>query len=81
MMQSPSVKRLTESPLVKRLLWIGLRAGIGALASLASARLAGLTWMRVFGARTQLADFVFGIAAKYFPGLVPDDTEEAQTYR
>jgi phospholipase C len=30
---------------------------------------------------TQLADFILGIAAKYFPRLVPDDTEEAQTYR
>ncbi len=30
---------------------------------------------------TQLVDFIFGIAAKYFPRLVPDDTEEAQTYR
>jgi hypothetical protein len=40
---------MTESPLVKRLLWSGLLAGIGALASLASVRLAGLIWMRVFG--------------------------------
>ena len=30
---------------------------------------------------TQIADFVFGTAAKYFPGLVPDDTDEAQPYR
>ena len=30
---------------------------------------------------TQLADFIFAIAGKYFPRLVPDDTEEAQTYR
>ena len=30
---------------------------------------------------TQLADFVFGIAANYFPGLVPEDTDEAETYR
>ncbi len=29
----------------------------------------------------QLADFIFGIAAKYFPRLVPEATEEAQTYR
>jgi hypothetical protein len=40
---------MTESPLVKRLLWSGLLAGIGALASLASVRLAALIWMRVFG--------------------------------
>ena len=29
----------------------------------------------------QLADFIFEIAAKYVPRLVPEDTEEAQTYR
>ncbi len=40
---------MTESPLVKRLMWSGLLAGIGALTSLASTRLATLVWMRVFG--------------------------------
>ena len=30
---------------------------------------------------TQISDFIFAIAAKYFPRLVPDDAEEAQTYR
>ena len=30
---------------------------------------------------TQLVEFIFGISAKYFPRLVPDNTEEAQTYR
>jgi hypothetical protein len=30
---------------------------------------------------TQLVDFIFGFAGRYFPRLVPDDTEEAQTYR
>jgi len=39
---------MTESPLVKRLLWSGLLAGCGALASLASTRLASLVWRRVF---------------------------------
>jgi hypothetical protein len=39
---------MTESPLVKRLLWNGMLAGFGALASLASTRLAALVWMRVF---------------------------------
>jgi len=42
----PPVK---DSPLVKRLLWSGLVAGAGALATLASTRVAGLIWMRVFG--------------------------------
>ncbi len=40
---------MTESPLVKRLMWSGLLAGIGALASIASTRVATLIWMRVFG--------------------------------
>jgi hypothetical protein len=40
---------MTESPLVKRLLWSGLVAGTGALASIASTRLATVIWMRVFG--------------------------------
>jgi hypothetical protein len=40
---------MTESPLVKRMIWTGLLTGIGALASLASARLAALIWMRIFG--------------------------------
>jgi hypothetical protein len=38
-----------ESPLIKRLLWSGLVAGVGALAALASQRVAGLIWTRVFG--------------------------------
>jgi hypothetical protein len=40
---------MSESPLVKRLMWSGLLAGIGALASLASTRIAALIWTRVFG--------------------------------
>ena len=40
---------MKESPLVKRLMWSGLLAGIGALASVASTRVAGLIWTRVFG--------------------------------
>jgi hypothetical protein len=38
-----------ESPLVERLLWSGLQARIGALASLASTRLARSIWTRVLG--------------------------------
>jgi hypothetical protein len=40
---------MTESPLIKRLLWSGLLAGVGALATLASTRVATIIWMRVFG--------------------------------
>ena len=39
---------MTESPLVKRLLWSGLLAGIGALATVAATRVATLIWKRVF---------------------------------
>jgi hypothetical protein len=39
---------MTESPLVKRLIWAGLLAGLGALASLASTKVAAVIWQRVF---------------------------------
>ncbi len=40
---------MTESPLVKRLMWSGLLAGLGAVASVATTRGATLIWKRVFG--------------------------------
>jgi hypothetical protein len=40
---------MTESPLVKRLLWSGVMAGSSALASIVAVRLASMIWMRVFG--------------------------------
>lgn len=40
---------MTDSPLVKRLIWSGLLAGLGALASIASTRVASLVWRRMFG--------------------------------
>jgi hypothetical protein len=40
---------IKQSPLVKRLLWSGLLAGIGALTSLVASRLAAVVWTRVFG--------------------------------
>jgi hypothetical protein len=39
---------MTESPLVKRLIWSGLLAGTGALASLVATRVAAMIWMRLF---------------------------------
>jgi hypothetical protein len=39
---------MTESPLVKRILWSGLLAGSGALATLIAARLSAIIWKRVF---------------------------------
>jgi hypothetical protein len=38
-----------ESDLVKRLLWSGLLAGVGALASIVTQRTAAVIWRRVFG--------------------------------
>jgi hypothetical protein len=38
-----------ENDLVKRLVWSGLLAGLGALASIATQRLATTIWVRVYG--------------------------------
>jgi hypothetical protein len=40
---------MAESDLVKRLVWSGLLAAIGALASVATQRLASVIWVRAFG--------------------------------
>jgi hypothetical protein len=40
---------VSESPLVKKLLWSGLLAGLGAGASIATTKLAELIWSRAFG--------------------------------
>jgi hypothetical protein len=37
-----------SNDLVKRLMWSGLLAGLGALATLATQRLATVIWMRAF---------------------------------
>ena len=39
---------VTESPLVKRLLWSGLLAGTSALVGLVAHRLATVVWVRLF---------------------------------
>lgn len=39
---------MTESPLVKRLMWSGLLAGTGALATIAATRLSAAIWKQVF---------------------------------
>lgn len=44
-----AVRRLADGPMVQRILWSGLQAGIGALASVVSAWLTRLIWTRVFG--------------------------------
>jgi hypothetical protein len=38
-----------ENDIVKRLMYSGLLAGIGALASIATTRLAAMIWRRAFG--------------------------------
>jgi hypothetical protein len=39
---------MAESPLLKRLLWSGLLAGTGALATLLASRVSTVIWKRVF---------------------------------
>ena len=39
---------MLESPLVKRLIWSGLLAGIGALASIVTTRVAAVVYRRLF---------------------------------
>ncbi|HSD78416.1 MAG TPA: hypothetical protein VLA98_13475 [Solirubrobacteraceae bacterium] len=38
-----------DNDIVKRLVWSGLLAGIGALASIATARVAAVVYRRIFG--------------------------------
>ena len=38
-----------ENELVKRLVWSGMLAALGALASIATTRLAAMIWRRAFG--------------------------------
>jgi hypothetical protein len=38
-----------ENEMVKRLIWSGLLAGIGALASIVTTKLAATIWRRAFG--------------------------------
>lgn len=40
---------MTSNDLTKRLLWAGLLAGLGALASIATTKAATVIWRRVFG--------------------------------
>jgi len=40
---------MTDNEIVKRLMWAGLVAGIGALATVITTKLATVIWVRVFG--------------------------------
>ncbi len=39
---------MTENDIIKRLAWSGLLAGIGAIASIATARIAAVVYRRIF---------------------------------
>jgi len=40
---------MTDNDMVKRFAWAGLLAGVGALASIATTRIAALIYQRLFG--------------------------------
>jgi hypothetical protein len=40
---------MTDNEMVKRLMWSGLLAALGALASIITTKLANQIWVRVFG--------------------------------
>ena len=40
---------MTENEMVKRLAWSGMVAGVGALASVVTTRVAAVIWRRAFG--------------------------------
>lgn len=44
----PSIFDLMENDMVKRLMWSGLLAGLGALSSIVAQRTAALVWRRFF---------------------------------
>jgi len=39
---------MSENDVVKRLVWSGLLAGLGALASVATSRVAAIIWRRIY---------------------------------
>ena len=39
---------MTDNEVVKRLMWSGMLAGIGALASVATTKIAAMLWRRLF---------------------------------
>jgi hypothetical protein len=40
---------MTDNEIVRRLMWSGLVAGLGALATVVTTKIATLIWQRVFG--------------------------------
>jgi hypothetical protein len=46
---SDRIHAMQNNDMVKRLIWSGLLAGLGALASIATTRAAGMIWRRIYG--------------------------------
>jgi hypothetical protein len=46
---SDRIQAMQNNEMVKRLIWSGLLAGLGALASIATTRAAGMIWRRIYG--------------------------------
>jgi hypothetical protein len=46
---SDRIQAMANNEMVKRLVWSGLLAGLGALASIATTRAAGMIWRRIYG--------------------------------
>ena len=40
---------MSSNDMVKRLVWSGMLAGLGALASIATTRVAAMIWRRIYG--------------------------------
>lgn len=40
---------MSSNDMVKRLVWSGLLAGVGAIASIVTARVAAMIWRRIYG--------------------------------
>jgi hypothetical protein len=43
------MRAMSSNDMVKRLVWSGLLAGLGAVASIVTTRAAGLIWRRLYG--------------------------------
>ena len=46
---SDRIQAMANNEMVKRLVWSGLLAGLGALASIATTRAAAMIWRRIYG--------------------------------
>jgi hypothetical protein len=49
LIRTPRLRAMSDNEMVKRLAWAGLVAGVGALASIITSRVAAMIYRRVFG--------------------------------